>query len=155
MFGDLPEDLNLADRFLDARIREGRGARTALIAGDRRVSYAEVQAAANRFANVLVELGVEPEERVIVGLPDIPEYVAALFGTLKNGSVVVMVNPGLDPDNLRVLLRLHARPRRGGARGPSGSVLEGGARRARSRCAARRWRRRQGAARRARRSRAG
>jgi len=100
MFDDLPEALNLADRFLDARIREGRGERTALIAGERRVSYAEVHAAANRFANVLVELGVEAEERVIVALPDIPGYVAALFGTLKNGSVVVMVNPGLKPDNV-------------------------------------------------------
>jgi benzoate-CoA ligase family protein len=97
---DLPEQLNIADRFLDDRVREGRGQRTALIAGDRRLTYAEVQSLANRFANVLVALGVDPEQRVLIALPDIPEYVAALFGTLKNGSTVVMVNPQLGADEI-------------------------------------------------------
>jgi acyl-coenzyme A synthetase/AMP-(fatty) acid ligase len=36
----------------------------------------------------------------MIALPDLPEYVAALFGTLKNGSTVVMVNPGLGLDEI-------------------------------------------------------
>jgi benzoate-CoA ligase family protein len=96
----LPEQLNIADRFLDERIREGRGDKTALIAGDRRLSYAEVQALSNRFASALGKLGVDPEQRVMIGLPDIPEWVATLFGTLKNGSSVVMVNSLLKPDEI-------------------------------------------------------
>jgi benzoate-CoA ligase family protein len=92
---ELPDQLNIADRFLDHRVREGRGGRTALIAGERRLSYAEVQALANRFANALATFGVDAEQRVLIALPDIPEYVAALFGTLKNGSTVVMLNPQL------------------------------------------------------------
>lgn len=97
---DLPELLNLADRFLGERVSEGKGDKIALIAGDRRVTYAEVKAAANRFANVLGELGVDPEQRVLIGLPDLPEFVFSLFGTLANGSAVVMVNTLLKEEEI-------------------------------------------------------
>jgi benzoate-CoA ligase family protein len=93
-----PAQLNIADFFLDARVREGRGDRTALLTDAGRWSYREVQALANRFANVLSSAGVAPEQRVIIALPDGPDYVAALFGILKIGAVVVMVNPELKPD---------------------------------------------------------
>src|ERR687892_2829958 len=90
--------LNIADFFLDARVREGRGGRTALLTDAGRVTYHEVQALANRYANVLASAGVAPEQRVIIALPDGPDYVGALFGILKIGAVVVMVNPELKPD---------------------------------------------------------
>jgi benzoate-CoA ligase family protein len=99
-----PESFNIADYFLDNRVREGRGERIALISGGRRWSYREVQAQANRFANALAALGVRPEERVLVSLPDGPEYVAALFGALKAGAVVVMVNPHLKSDDFATFL---------------------------------------------------
>jgi benzoate-CoA ligase family protein len=90
--------LNIADYFLDARLREGRGERTALHTDAGRWSYREVQALANRYANLLSSAGVAPEQRVIIALPDGPDYVGALFGILKIGAVVVMVNPELKPD---------------------------------------------------------
>ncbi len=93
--------LNIADFFLDDRVREGRGDRTALHTDAGRSSYHEVQALANRYANVLSSAGVLPEQRVIVALPDGPDYVAALFGILKIGAVVVMVNPELKPDAIQ------------------------------------------------------
>lgn len=93
-----PEEFNIADYFLDARIREGRGDRTALLTDDRTLTYHEVQALACRFGNLLREAGIEPEQRVILALPDGPEYVGALFGVLKLGAVVVMVNPHLKRD---------------------------------------------------------
>jgi len=86
------EELNIAKRFLDDRITDGLGDKVAVVAGERRLTYAEVQRLSNRFAHVVRSLDVDPEQRVMVGLPDIPEFVVALFGTLKNGSVVVMVN---------------------------------------------------------------
>ncbi|HYC33462.1 MAG TPA: benzoate-CoA ligase family protein [Gemmatimonadales bacterium] len=98
MTAELPDHLNVADWFLDARVREGRGDRTALITGARRWSYREVQALANRYADVLDAAGVRPEQRVIIALGDGPDYVGALFGILKIGAVVVMVNPDLKPD---------------------------------------------------------
>ena len=100
---ELPVDLNIAYRFLDARIDEGRGDRIALRLDDRELTYAEVQAVANRFGQVLRKLGVRQEERVLVALRDSPEFVGALFGTLKLGAVVVMVNPDLKVQNLAAL----------------------------------------------------
>jgi benzoate-CoA ligase family protein len=98
MTDEHPAHLNIADLFLDARVREGRGDRTALLTDARRWSYREVQALANRYANVLSSAGVAPEQRVIIALPDGPDYVGALFGILKIGAVVVMVNPELKPE---------------------------------------------------------
>ncbi|MDP3911262.1 MAG: benzoate-CoA ligase family protein [Gemmatimonadales bacterium] len=94
----LPERLNIADWLLDARVREGRGDRPALLTDRGTLTYRDVQGLANRFGHLLREAGVEPEQRVIIALPDGPEFVAALFGTLKIGAVVVMVNPQLSAD---------------------------------------------------------
>ncbi len=90
--------LNIADFFLDARVREGRGERTALQTDAGRLSFRDVQALANRYANLLSAAGVAPEQRVMIALPDGPDYVGALFGILKVGAVVVMVNPELKPE---------------------------------------------------------
>jgi benzoate-CoA ligase family protein len=90
-----PEAFSIADYFLDDRVREGRGDRTALVCGERRLTYREVQTLANRFAHVFTSLGVEPEQRVLIALPDSPEYVGALFGAFKVGAVAVMANPAL------------------------------------------------------------
>lgn len=98
-----PRRLNIADYFLDDRIREGMGERTAIRTWDGAVAYGELQARANRFANVFAERGVEPEQRVLVALPDVPDFAAALFGALKRGAVAVMVNPRLPADRIRDL----------------------------------------------------
>ena len=97
---------NIADLFLDSRVSEGRGERVAVRTDERNWTYAEVQALANRFAHVLAAAGVEPEQRVMIALPDGIAYVGALFGTLKLGAVVVMVNPALGHDEVAYLVRL-------------------------------------------------
>ena len=99
-----PERLNIAEYFLDARVREGRGTRPALLTESGSLTYAEVQELANRFGRVLADSGVEPEHRVLLALPDTPEFVGALFGTLKLGAVAVMVNPGLPQAEIEYLL---------------------------------------------------
>ena len=101
---DPPERLNIADHFLDARVREGLASRTALRTDAGAMSYGEVQALANRFGHALIAAGAEPEQRVMIALPDGPAFVGALFGTLKAGGVVVMVNPGLAADEIARLL---------------------------------------------------
>src|SRR5258706_14285653 len=93
MAPEIPPSANLADFFLDARVREGRGGRTALLTDASPLTYAQVQALANRFGHVLAAAGVQPEQRVLIALPDGPEFVAALFGTLKVGPVGVLANP--------------------------------------------------------------
>ncbi len=100
---DPPDPFNIADYFLDDRVREGLGARIALRTRDGTVTYAALRARANRFANALEAAGVRPEERVLVGLPDVPDFPAALFGALKMGAVGVMVNCYLGASRIREL----------------------------------------------------
>jgi benzoate-CoA ligase family protein len=100
----IPEYANLADYCLDARIREGRGSRRALIDDAGEYTYAEVQRRANRHAAVLKAAGVEPEQRVLIALPDGVDWVSAFFATLKLGAAVVMANPGLKPDEIEYFL---------------------------------------------------
>lgn len=96
----LPERLNIAELLLDARVREGRGERPAIRTDAGTLTYREVQELAERWGRLLAEAGVGCEQRVLVALPDGPDFVAALFGTLKLGAVVVMVNPGLPAADL-------------------------------------------------------
>jgi benzoate-CoA ligase family protein len=98
--------LNIAERFLVERLREGRGGRVALRLADRDYTYDEVDRLANQFGNALLARDVRPEERVILALPDGAEYVAALFGILKVGAVAVMVNPGLAEDGMAAMVSL-------------------------------------------------
>jgi len=95
-----PEEFNLADWLLDARVREGRGERIALRLPDRELSYRATQALADRFASVLQGLGLRPEERVFVALPDGAELVGALFGILKAGGAAALINPALGSEAL-------------------------------------------------------
>lgn len=97
---DLPERLNIAERFLTGQLAE-HGDSIAVIAEGQRFTYRQVDELASRFANVLASLGVEPEQRVVIGLPDGIHFVAALFGALKLGAVGVMVNRDLGVEQLR------------------------------------------------------
>ncbi|MEO7974667.1 MAG: benzoate-CoA ligase family protein, partial [Thermoanaerobaculia bacterium] len=107
---EIPEQLNLADWLLDARLREGSGDRTALRLPDRNLTYAEVATHSCRFANVLAGLGLRPEERVFLALPDGADLVAALFGILRAGGVAVLLNPELTAEAVAALID-YLRPR--------------------------------------------
>lgn len=98
-----PESFNLADHILGARLAEGRGSRVAIRTQNGLLTFADVAAHAARLGHVLLDAEVQPEQRVMLALPDGPDYVAALFGALKMGAVVVMVNPDLKPDALAQL----------------------------------------------------
>ncbi len=104
MTPNIPEFINLADYCLDQRIREGRGERRALITDRGEYTYAEVQRRANRFAAVLRDAGLDPEQRVLIALSDGVDWVAAFFGALKVGAAVVMANPGLKKDEIEYFL---------------------------------------------------
>ncbi len=93
-----PTDLNLADWFLHARVREGRGDRVALRTDDGEFTYSAVHSLALRWARFLADTGVDTEQRVLLALPDSEHFVGAFFGAITRGSVVVMLNPDLKPD---------------------------------------------------------
>ena len=86
-YEDIPRAFNLASYFVDRNVEEGRGARTALVGSGRATTYAELAALANRSGNVLRELGVRAEERVLLVLADGVELVALWYGAQKIGAV--------------------------------------------------------------------
>ncbi len=90
--------LNIADFFLTDRLREGHGDRIAVRTEAGEATYEDVDLLAERYATALRDVGVRPEERVFVALPDGLDFVGAFFGILKTGAVVVMVNPELAED---------------------------------------------------------
>src|ERR1700674_5829704 len=92
---ELPEKFNVADHFIDRHIREGRGTRTAIVCNDERRTYAEIFEQVNRVGNGLHALGVQQEQRVLLLLPDCPEFAAAYFGTIKIGAVAVPTSTAL------------------------------------------------------------
>jgi benzoate-CoA ligase family protein len=99
-----PEWLNIADFFLGDRLAEGLGDREAIRTAGGPVTYAEVADRAARFGRVLEGLGARREERVLIALPDTPDFPAGLFGVLAIGAVGVMVNPEQSPDDLAAVM---------------------------------------------------
>ncbi len=92
-----PERFNMADYFLDARVREGKGDRVAVKVGDRSYTYREVQEMADRCGHALRDRGIDHEDRVLILLFDGVEFAATFFGLLKAGAVFCMGNP-LSPE---------------------------------------------------------
>ncbi|HET6166158.1 MAG TPA: long-chain fatty acid--CoA ligase, partial [Marmoricola sp.] len=66
--------------------------RDALVLGDTRLTYSQVDAMANQVANLLVELGVERGDRVALTCPNLPYFPVIYYGILKAGGVVVPMN---------------------------------------------------------------
>lgn len=99
-----PERFNMADWFLDARVREGKGHRTAIKVGDRSWTYSEVQSLSNRVCHALRDRGIDMEDRVLLLLPDGIEFAISWFGILKAGAVFCMGNPLAPEEDLDYLL---------------------------------------------------
>ncbi|MCX2946719.1 non-ribosomal peptide synthase/polyketide synthase [Lentzea sp. NEAU-D7] len=71
---------------------------TALVCGAETLTYAELDARANRLAHWLVGEGVRPEQVVGVSLPRTADAIVALLAVLKTGAVYLPIDPGLPRD---------------------------------------------------------
>jgi long-chain acyl-CoA synthetase len=66
--------------------------RVAVVLGDQRLTYAQVDAAANQVANMLVSRGIQPGDKVALSCPNLPYFPVVYYGILKAGAVVVPLN---------------------------------------------------------------
>ena len=66
--------------------------RDAVICGGKKFTYAEINALANKVANGLKTLGIEPGDKVALSCPNLPYFPIIYYGILKAGAAVVPLN---------------------------------------------------------------
>src|SRR5688500_14308525 len=66
--------------------------RDAVVAGELRLTYAELNAAANQVADALTARGVGRGDRVALSCPNVPYFPIVYYGILKTGATVVPLN---------------------------------------------------------------
>jgi long-chain acyl-CoA synthetase len=82
--------LNLAV-ILEQSARRDPG-KLAVMLDDYKLRWAEVNGAANKVANALVKMGVQPGDKVALMLPNTPHFPICYYGILKAGAAVVPLN---------------------------------------------------------------
>jgi 2,3-dihydroxybenzoate-AMP ligase len=85
------EDRPLIDHFRDAFARYAD--RVAIVSGDERVTYGQLNERVDRLALHLLELGLKPLDSVVMHLPNIPEFVYLYFAFQRIGAIPLMALP--------------------------------------------------------------
>lgn len=91
------------EEFLENSARRS-GDKTALVVGERRLTYGDIERQANRLAHGLIAAGVERGDRVMVYLENSVEAIVAVFAILKAGAVFVMINPTTKAEKFSYIL---------------------------------------------------
>ena len=79
-------------------------AREAVICGELRMTFAELDEAAHRLANALLALGQAHGDRVALYLPNSAELVVAMAAVARSGGVIVPISTRLSPAEVRFIL---------------------------------------------------
>lgn len=69
------------------------GERVAVVCGDRRISYAELDNRVDRLAAGFLKLGIKAQERIIVQLPNIASFFDTIFALFRIGALPVFALP--------------------------------------------------------------
>jgi benzoate-CoA ligase len=99
-----PELFNATEYLIQGRIARGDGRRTALVHSLGDWSYQRLNDEITAAAAGLVDLGVRPEERVLIYAADRPETVAAILAVMHMGAVAVPVSTMLTAQDLAAML---------------------------------------------------
>ncbi|HEX9987443.1 MAG TPA: long-chain fatty acid--CoA ligase [Chloroflexia bacterium] len=88
--------------FFEATVRDYPNNVATIFFGEK-LTYAQLDDHANRFAAGLQSLGVQPGDRLAIILPNCPQFLIALYGALKAGAVVLPLNPAYVARELRIV----------------------------------------------------
>lgn len=88
---EYPAALNLTETLLDRNVAE-RGDKVAIYYEDERITYRQLRARVDRFANALRELGVGKGDRVVLRSFNMPECLVWNFACWRIGAVPVLVS---------------------------------------------------------------
>ena len=98
------ELFNASEYLLDRRLAAGDGDRTAIVAGERRLTYAQLHGQVERAAGGLAALGLQPEQRLLMVVVDSPEFVVLYLAAMRIGAVPVPVSTMLRGPDIAELL---------------------------------------------------
>ncbi|MFZ1061609.1 MAG: benzoate-CoA ligase family protein [Candidatus Rokuibacteriota bacterium] len=90
-----PDRLNVARELLDRNADGGRAGRPAVFAGEQVLTYGELQKKVNRLGNGLRALGLDRGSRVLLRMPNVPEFIITWLACQKLGIVTVGTMPML------------------------------------------------------------
>src|ERR1700726_2586550 len=102
---EIPREYNAAHDLLERNLRAGRGAKLAYLDDHGSCTYAELADRVARCANALLELGLQPEQRVFLCLQDTIDFPTAFLGSIKAGLVPVATNTLLTSADYEYMLR--------------------------------------------------
>src|SRR2546428_599361 len=100
-----PRRCNAAAWFVDRHVAVARGDSTALVAVGLARRYRTVFENVNRTGHALRRLGVGMGDRVLLLLPDVPEFAYCFWGAIKLGAVPIPTNTLLTPRDYEYILR--------------------------------------------------
>ena len=95
---------NACEYLLDRRVSAGDGARLALTGSGGVFTYDQLLDRVGRFAGGLRELGLQPEQRIVMFMSDGPDFVAVYLAAMRIGAIPVPVSTMLHADGLTALL---------------------------------------------------
>ena len=81
------------------------GNQTSMIYLDHQWTYQELDDLVSRMANLLIDLGIKPGDRVGVQLLNSPQFVFSYFGILRAGAIAVPINPHFIGDDLTYIIK--------------------------------------------------
>src|ERR1039458_3054047 len=76
------------------------GDKVALVAGVKRMTYGELDAASDRLAHALSRGGVSRGDRVVIFMENSWEAVVGIFAVLKAGAIFTPINPSLKANKI-------------------------------------------------------
>src|SRR5271165_4861865 len=99
-YADRPDNADALVREAARRTPEAE----ALVQGDRRLTWKQVDAQAAFIAGALARRGVAPRDRIAILLPNLIEFVLALFGCIRLGAVAVPISMRLSAPEVAHIL---------------------------------------------------
>ncbi len=90
--------------FLD-KTAENQPNKTALVFYNQKISYQQLKELTDKFANLLKNLSIKKGDRVAFLLPNCPQFVIALYGTIKTGAIATVLNPLYSKEELHSCLQ--------------------------------------------------
>ncbi len=104
MAAEPAERFNACEYLLDRRIKAGDGGRLAITGAGGELTYAQLLDRVQRTAAGLRELGLQPEQRLVMVMADSPDFVAVYLAAMRIGAIPVPVSTMLRAEGLAELL---------------------------------------------------